>query len=279
MAHDRLGAVTHMQNITQNFQKNTLNIRNLDFSGASGLPNSLREALLRANLGDAALLLDACLMSGLRVGKRFTLRKIRMLFIQENIHVTDGVLRRGLGCGIFSGRKLKSDRRGRPEIEYTMPEVLPLVNHYADGVWSPCDELDRADFESLKAYRLALHREFIYRRPGVYSRAFLAERLGVGKATTRNYDRAAGVEVNERFNERRIDHYQNWGDLVRAARKGREWLRLKFADGTVRDMPLKVGIVWRYIQEAAVYLVTQITNEYSLHDEHYQRMKPVQVAY
>jgi hypothetical protein len=244
-----------------NERNSNLQINHFDMSGRYGLPNSVREALLSSGLGDSALLMDVLIRCGVRAGKLLTIKQIHKL----EIKLPDGLIRRGLA--IFKQGRARTGKRGRPEAVFHMPGVSDLVQAYAHGLWTPTDDVEDEDMASLKLYRQALHREFIRRAPGCYSRAFLGNRLGVGKRTMRNYDRETGVIAQQRFHEYRIDWLLNWDDVMRAGKKAGQFLRLVFGDGRVMNAPLKIGIVWKYLGEAAVYVVTQLTNEYRLGEE------------
>ena len=67
------------------------------------------------------------------------------------------------------------------------------------------DPLLARDLRSPRAYRCALHRALIERRPGRYSRRWLGERLGVSIWTSRRYDRRAGLYVQARYQTQLLD--------------------------------------------------------------------------
>jgi hypothetical protein len=233
-----------------------------------GLPNSLREALLQKNLGDSALLLDAIYLSGWTAFKKFTRKQLLNNLLNNphgKIDVPDGIIHRALNSGIFAYRRLRRLGKGRPEHQYTVPEIGPLLNHYANGTWTASDPLYPDDFRSLKIYRVALHRALIERHPGAYSREFLGKRLGVSKRTVRNYDRAAGIVVTARYKKIEIGRFINWQDfLIGKHPGGAEWLEFIYPDGVIERKPIKIGIVWKLMHLAAVYIVKQLTNYYEL---------------
>jgi hypothetical protein len=66
------------------------------------------------------------------------------------------------------------------------------------------DPLTTADVTGGRDLRLALHRELIVRRPGLYSRRFLAARLGVTVRTVQGYHQPAGVKVAPMFLEQLV---------------------------------------------------------------------------
>lgn len=146
-----------------------------------------------------------------------------------------------------------------------MPDIEWLVRKYANGAATASDPLVHKDIQNLRLYRQALHREFIRRAPGIYSRAFLGGRLGVGKRCTRNYDQREGIRAIRRHSEQNLRVYMNWEDVVRAAKPGVSWLRIYYKSGKTLDAPPRLKIaqnnMWkRHIRN--VTLVTQLCNRY-----------------
>lgn len=70
---------------------------------------------------------------------------------------------------------------------------------------TPGDALQLADLASPKAYRQALQRALINRRPALYSRGWLCTRLGISVWTCRRYDRQIGFQVRPAFFESWLD--------------------------------------------------------------------------
>ncbi|MBZ0304026.1 MAG: hypothetical protein K8J31_30080, partial [Anaerolineae bacterium] len=69
---------------------------------------------------------------------------------------------------------------------------------------SGSDALTAADLRSPEAYRSALQRALIARRPGRYSRRWLAARLGISVWTCRRYDRRSRLVVQPMYTERQV---------------------------------------------------------------------------
>jgi hypothetical protein len=253
-----------MTSIIQIETVSNLNPHGININGSDGLPNSLREAFLQRDMGDVSLLLDAIYLAGWRPGRRFTRHKLR-IFLSRHYNIPHYVIQKALTSGLFAFKHIHTKAKGRPEKLYTLPYLMPLVNHYAKGLWTPSDKLYPADFDNVKAYRIAIHRALIERHPGTYSRQFLGRRIGVSKRTVRTYDNLAGIKAEMRTERRRIDHYSNWQDLVAGKQPGgAEWLEFVHTDGRIIKRPIKAGIIWKYIHEAAVYIVRQLTNYYEL---------------
>jgi hypothetical protein len=146
-----------------------------------------------------------------------------------------------------------------------MPEVSTLAKAYANGVISAADPLEIKDMHSLTRYRQALHHEFIRRAPGIYSRAFLGQRLGVSERTTRNYDHQVGIRAIRRLSKENLLWFPDWQEKVASGTRGLNWLRVYYKDGRFVDAPLMAGIAMRHLWKAGVqgvYFVTQKCNRY-----------------
>lgn len=242
-----------------------LNPNLLSFDGRYGLPNSVREALLQVGQGEAALVIDALLYCGFTAGKAFTFQKAVAKLGELGFSTSTALVRRGLNSGVFAAERLQTQRAGRPTKIYTMPEVSALAKAYANGAISAADPLEIIDMHSLTRYRQALHREFIRRAPGIYSRAFLGQRLGVSERTTRNYDRRVGIRAIRRLSKENLLWFPDWQEKVASGTHGLNWLRVCYEDGRFFDAPLVVGIALRHMWKAdvqGVYFVTQRCNRY-----------------
>lgn len=233
----------------------------ITYSGEFGLPNTLREQLLQIGRGNLALFMDAVLYSGLRPGKRYTYRAICQALLESAVELSPWLIRRTLQSIVFPQQKIIRGR-GRPEINYKIPTPEELMAEFKVGRWKACDQLLAGDFRSLTAYRAGLHREFIKRVPGSYSRAFLANRLGVGKRTTANYDRRAGVTVETRTREIRLWD-RTFAPIVDAATPGKAWLKIvNRSTGNTYTAPALAGMFHKLLNTSEIYLVTQLTNHY-----------------
>ncbi len=112
-------------------------------------------------------------------------------------------------CFIVNAPKPDKNRRGRPAKFYRLPtisEVCTLFGVAAKG--SDC--IDAADLRSAKGYRQAIHREFLKRRPGMYARTWLAQRLGVSIRTCQRYNVAMAIGVRPMYYETTI----TWANLA-----------------------------------------------------------------
>lgn len=233
-----------------------------------GIPNCLREKLLQIDLGEAALVLDACIITGLDRGDQFTFDGLWEHLQRKGINISEGLVRRALTTGIFPSMSIRQPKRGRPQMRFTVPSIEYLVNKYEAGSWLTTDPLECEDLSSLRDYRAALHREFIRRHPGNYSRAFLGRRLGVSKAATINYDRKAGVKSRPRYTRNPLNVYVNPLDLVPAVRESyATWLEIEKVNYNRKFEPFRapprkiIAALW-LSRGANVTLVTQQTNAY-----------------
>ena len=99
-------------------------------------------------------------------------------------------------------------RSGCPPRWFIMPSMSYLCRILrVSPTWS--DPIEAADLYSPKTYRQALQRSLMQRRPALYSRAWLAERLGISRRTCRRYDRQIGLRVRPTYREKCI----TWGNL------------------------------------------------------------------
>ena len=241
------------------------NIPALSFDGRYGLPNSVREALFALQQGEASLLIDALLYCGFKANTLFTFRKANNKLVEAGFKMSPMLVRRALNSGIFKCTTVQTHRPGRPEKVYTMPEVSALVKEYAHGHMSASDQVIVKDMHNLRLYRQALHREFIRRAPGAYSRAFLSRRLGVGERSTANYDVREGIRAIRRRSQQNLRYYPDWREMVRAAKPGLNWLRVCYKNGRSFNAPALEGIAERHLWKKnieTVYLMTQRCNRY-----------------
>ena len=205
-------------------------------AGVRGLPNALRERLLSE--GQVALgrvleglqivrvrggrLLDErgmCQLLGpLGIGRRCVRQALQARMTghapvfksprnppQKRACAATGSLDHPLKCE--SVRGAERVKRGRPPRLYRVPAMAALLASCKladDG----SDPLSPGDLVSARAWRCALHRALIARRPGCYSRRWLGARLGVSVWTCRRYDRRAGLKVQPRYLELQLDERQ-----------------------------------------------------------------------
>ena len=199
----------------------------------AGLPNSLREGLLAA--GEVAVLrvLEGLVLADVRAGRLISERGLCELL--SVFRIGRRSVQRALRTRVTRGRQVFSSprnpqgrtadaavaqarqqkkcfsvsgaervKKGRPAQLYRVPTLTGLLRwlKLKDG---GSDPLLARDLRSPRAYRCALHRALIERRPGRYSRRWLGERLGVSIWTSRRYDRRAGLYVQARYQTQLLD--------------------------------------------------------------------------
>jgi hypothetical protein len=191
-----------------------------------GLPASIREAFIKKGQTAVARVLDGLLLRGVQPGDRLTERQIGEILRgvigrfsilsaikarfadSEPIFAQTGLpsptpptptnvaeyseQAQNKKCFLFAPTKPNKIRRGRPPALYVIPSFSELCEHL--GVpYTRTDPLTTQDVRSVRHYRAAVDREFLRRKPGEYSRAWLAERLNVSARTSQRYHAASSV--------------------------------------------------------------------------------------
>ncbi len=205
------------------------------------LPNRVREALLQLKQTYTLRVIEALRLSGILPGQPFTAReavqRLKGLVGRDSVYhalqattpdgepifAVNNPSPRTLTLATadrakdttplkecFLGSEQKSGKRcfHRPARVFTMPGNLELCRKL--GVKpSRSDPLTSADLGSAKTTRQALHREFIKRRPGLYPRRWLAQRLGTCVRTLHAYNRAIPIQVIPMY----LDTLITWSSL------------------------------------------------------------------
>lgn len=207
-----------------------------DSSDVSRLLNAVREWLLQNGCAAAARMLDGLLMAGIQVQSVFTERQAcewlhkfnigrrsimsalksllpdgRPLFekivnplqtspIPANAAThSENMLNK---CDLVTGAN-RVKTLGRPAAYYRLPDPETLLQRLGLSS-SQADTLSVDDLASPKAYRRALHRELVKRRPDSYSRAWLSDRLGISKWTSRRYETRLNVIVQPMYSDQPV---------------------------------------------------------------------------
>lgn len=219
------------------------------------LHNTTREALLQANQGYVALVVDALYSVGWEAFSSFSAQEA--ITALAAIGTPSKIIRIALKNPVFKPV-------GRRSAIYKLPtptSVLEAAGGNPDRRVS--DELPSAAFKSLKAYRLALHHALVTRRPGRYLRHLLARRLGVCRSTTRNYDREMHHEVTASY--KFIPLTDDMLDILPEAKpQRRKYFLLIKHENKQFFAPLvqQIAAYWR-LKGAGVFLVQQMGNVYS----------------
>lgn len=182
--------------------------RNASPVATASLPNAIREALLEKKLTLVARALDALLSAGFHAGDAFSVKQLVAAGISQRTAyrvVGEQIDDANIFCQILPLQltsigypdNLAKNKRGRPTTYYTVPstsELAALLGVPTDRIFEG-DELPDEATRSSKAYRVAMYRALVARRPGTYTRRWLGERLGVWGRSVRRYDDEAGVKV------------------------------------------------------------------------------------
>lgn len=201
------------------------------------IPNSVREKLFQLHQTYTVRVLDGLRLAGLQPGQTFTTQQALELlkgrvgrdsvyhalnattdgddpiFAQVNPPLdtpksrsyADEDMSTGQPKNAFlvESKNQEKPQGGRPERLFVMPTNLELCRKLKVKLtWS--DPLTEDDLASAKQTRMAVHREFIRRRPGIYPRKWLARRLGICTVTLDTYNREIPVNVRHCYHEKPI---------------------------------------------------------------------------
>lgn len=187
----------------------------------TGLPNNLREYLLKCNGGktNAGRLYEAILREGIQPGRHITLKlaeeigkkyRIGERQIREVLRSNEGQLTNGKRLfpitttpPMWEWDKKKvnttqsvsqtSSRGRRLQFFFLVPSPEALCDQLSLPIQS-WDNLSTKDLSSAAAYRRALHREFIARNQPEQSMKWHAQRLQVSTRTIRRYNHTLNVQ-------------------------------------------------------------------------------------
>ena len=226
--------------------------------GGYGLANSIREQLLKTQRSTVvARLLDIFVLAGWQPDAYFTLREAVKLGERFGLNRKSVMQALTGDHSSYNGRHiisrryveyldiegLKGRKRGRPvELAFQAPSVARLLS-VLNVRRSPSDRMRIEDVRTAKAYRMAVHREYIRRLAPRSSLVVLAARLGVNERTIRRYNAALDITLTAcvgrvRLTREALDWLPKRGWLVRSNSTNGFWLETN--DG--RRLP-----AWRHI--------------------------------
>ena len=266
-----------------------------------GVPNSVRERLLKTQGSTiAARLLDILNLAGwesdayftlaeaIKLGQEFGLnRKSVMQALTGEYSSFDGrhiISRRYVEYLDIGG--LKSRKRGRPvELAFQVPSVSRLLS-VMNVSRSPSDRIGSEDVKTAKAYRIAVHREYIQRMSPRSSLSVLAERLGVNERTIRRYNRGLDVKLTAcvgRFKLTREELARLPKRRWRAGKNTTNGFWLEAGDGSRLPAWRHVGAKLLRAGEADAQICIRQGSVFSLGDEpapalQYENVSPRQFA-
>ena len=111
-------------------------------------------------------------------------------------------------CILFRVTSPDKNKRGRPSKQYLMPK-MSIICSKLNVKYITNEAIQQEDLASATAYRQAIHRELLQRRPGLYTRKWLAKRIGVSVRTCQRYNQADEINVQPMFIETPI----SWRDI------------------------------------------------------------------
>jgi hypothetical protein len=189
------------------------------------ISNAVRESLLKRKELAALRVLEAFTLAGWQPGRVFTEREARE--VAQTFTVGDWSVRKALRqaqlfeplaandanadkniqkpeykkCFFVNQPKpTKNKPRGRPVRYYVMPDQKALCEKLGIQL-APGSHLAPDDLRSCRVYRQAILRELVRRRPGRYSRDWLADFLGVSVTTTRRYTQDMSFAVTPVYHD------------------------------------------------------------------------------
>ncbi len=179
-------------------------------AGRPGIPNSVRERLLKAQASSSMpRLLDALYLAGWKEEAVFTMAEAVEVARRVGMSRKSALQALTGDHSIFNGRHIISRRyveyldnrglnakkRGRPvQLVFQVPSVGRLLA-VLGVAWTPSDGLRESDLRTAKSYRQALHRGYIQRLNPQLPMRKLAERIGASARTIRRYNHDLQVQV------------------------------------------------------------------------------------
>jgi hypothetical protein len=229
------------------------------------LPTSVREVLVRCGQTFVARVLDGLLSAAVKPGRALSEREIKEILTEKvgrysilralKATYSDGSpifqhvkpspqtppatpvaseepQEPNKKCFLFRVTEPDKNPRGRPPTRYIMPDIREICAKL--GVrWTKSDPIESEDLCSSSAYRQAMHREFIRRRPGHFLRGWLARRLGVSLRTCQRYHHRAGVKVVPQY----LNTPLHWHNLNEVPVQNLEIMGLFLKDETGKRYP------------------------------------------
>jgi len=207
------------------------------------LPNSVREALMQRKMTYVIRTLEGLFLEGMRPGQVVSTQqaefKLKGLVGRDSIHNALQAIGEGgqpffqrlspvnphktakavassksrlnnKKCFLLPPKSQEKIGKGRPTHHYQIPRINDLC-HLLGVRPSNSDPLEQSDLRTAHQTRMTLHRELIKRRPGKYSRRWLAKRLGVTITTIDNYNHRIPIHSRSTYMETTI----RWNTIER----------------------------------------------------------------
>jgi hypothetical protein len=212
-------------------------------AGVQQLPNAVREALFQRKQTYTVRVIEGLRLAGVQPGQAFTtnqaLKLLKGRVGRDSIYNAlkaasdDGqaifasqtpspepptpktsyadsslVTDQTKECSLVGPKNQEKGRYHRPARVFIMPSNEALCLKLGVRL-TGSDTLTEDDLASAKQTRLAAHREFIRRRPGMYPRRWLARRLGICTDTLDAYNHEIPIHVQHCYFEKVI----SWSNL------------------------------------------------------------------
>lgn len=205
------------------------------------LTNSIREGLLQRGLTCVARVLDGLFMNdfmpGMLVTKKLVIDTLKNSVGKHSIRTSFNALiddkypifspvnpspkpltnttvaketqkQINKKCFLFTPTNSDKNKKGRKPTYYLIPDLNVLCQQLKVP-FTRSDHLDISDIHQAKTYRQAVHQALIKRRPGMYHRYWLAQRIGVSQRTSQRYDIESPVQRQPMFIKETI----TWSNL------------------------------------------------------------------
>ncbi len=245
------------------------------------LSTETREALLRSGLASAARVLDILYQSGCTPGEALSIAEIadacarytvalssiyRVVSTQIEDDGKDNFSQKVpsyLFQQVLDGKKEKNKDRGRTPAKYILPEpahIAKLMKIQSSGR-QHYDPMQEQALQSIKNYRAEVHAAFVRRFPGMYTRAWLGERIGVCGRTIYTYDNLVDIQVTPNHKRQELDAFAAacLPDKRRDA-PGNQWLEDDFGN---RFPPVRRAAEMLLRRGLQVWLVKRLANTYA----------------
>jgi hypothetical protein len=188
------------------------------------LPNTVREAFLRCGQTGVVRVIEGLRLKGIQSGQSFTVKYAVSLLkgivgrdsvykaLDADLSPSPGTLTHAIAaktknnsqttkCFVVTSSKSGKSPRHRPARVFIMPGNPELAAKLGVSLSRISDPITKNDLLSAKKTRQAVHRELIKRRPGQYSSAWLAARLGVSVSTEQRYNQEIPITVMPMYTE------------------------------------------------------------------------------
>ncbi len=242
--------------------------------GANSLAIStiLREKLISKGHLSLARLLDVFALAGWQPGREFT-RKDALTVAKDLLKpktIRTATEQLVTYCPFFTPltlavKKNRGEKKGKKSCRPENIYKLPALNDIADKLGVIQMHFDVMPPEKIKRaadYRAEVYAAYPRRKPGIYARKKLADRIGVSAQTSRKYDKLAGLKVtpNTSRHEMTPQELDDLPEILPKKRKRHIWLEDERGN---KYPPLKKALAMIAQRGGGqVYRVRQLANTY-----------------